>query len=90
MPPQQDCASADGRCVVWASPILLNRGRSAYRPGQLLLTLVCDLAIPASTPIKAYGKRMPIAPNTTPDGRHDPEGQQKNRRVEIVSETCKS
>jgi outer membrane protein OmpA-like peptidoglycan-associated protein len=55
-----------------------------------LLTLVCDLAIPASTPIKAYGKRMPIAPNTTPDGRHDPEGQQKNRRVEIVSETCKS
>lgn len=47
-------------------------------------------AIPESTPVKAFGKRMPIAPNTTPDGRHDPEGQQKNRRVEIVSETCKS
>jgi outer membrane protein OmpA-like peptidoglycan-associated protein len=46
-------------------------------------------AIPTSTPIKAYGKRMPIAPNTTPDGRDDPEGRQKNRRVEIVFETCK-
>jgi outer membrane protein OmpA-like peptidoglycan-associated protein len=47
-------------------------------------------AIPASTPIKAYGKRAPIAPNATPDGRDDPEGRQKNRRVEIVFETCKS
>jgi outer membrane protein OmpA-like peptidoglycan-associated protein len=47
-------------------------------------------AIPAATPIKAYGKRMPIAPNSTPDGQDDPEGRQKNRRVEIVFETCKS
>jgi len=47
-------------------------------------------AIPAATPIKASGKRVPIAPNTTPDGRDDPEGRQKNRRVEIVFETCKS
>jgi outer membrane protein OmpA-like peptidoglycan-associated protein len=43
-----------------------------------------------STPIKAFGKRVPIAPNTTPDGQDDPEGRQKNRRVEIVFETCKS
>jgi outer membrane protein OmpA-like peptidoglycan-associated protein len=47
-------------------------------------------AIPASTPIKGYGKRMPVAPNTTIDGRDDPDGRQKNRRVEIVFETCKS
>ena len=47
-------------------------------------------AIPPSTPIRAFGKRVPIAPNTTPDGRDDPEGRQKNRRVEIVFETCKS
>src|SRR6202163_2473417 len=47
-------------------------------------------AIPAATPIKGYGKRVPIAPNTTPDGRDDPEGRQKNRRVEIVFETCKT
>jgi outer membrane protein OmpA-like peptidoglycan-associated protein len=47
-------------------------------------------AIPPSTPIKAFGKRVPIAPNTTPDGHDDPEGRQKNRRVEIVFETCKT
>ena len=52
--------------------------------------LAANSAIPAATPIKGYGKRMPIAPNTTPDGRDDPEGRQKNRRVEIVFETCKS
>jgi hypothetical protein len=47
-------------------------------------------AIPASTPIKACGKRVPVAPNTTPDGRDNPEGRQKNRRVEIVFETCRA
>ena len=26
----------------------------------------------------------PIAPNTKPDGKDDPAGRQKNRRVEIV------
>ena len=46
-------------------------------------------AIPETTPIKGFGKKMPIAPNTTPNGRDDPEGRQKNRRVEIVFETCK-
>jgi outer membrane protein OmpA-like peptidoglycan-associated protein len=46
-------------------------------------------AIPPSTPVMSYGKRMPVAPNTTPDGLDDPEGRQKNRRVEIVFETCK-
>jgi outer membrane protein OmpA-like peptidoglycan-associated protein len=29
------------------------------------------------------GERKPIAPNTQPDGSDDPEGRQKNRRVEI-------
>jgi len=33
---------------------------------------------------KGLGKTKPIAPNTKPDGRDDPEGRQKNRRVEIV------
>jgi outer membrane protein OmpA-like peptidoglycan-associated protein len=47
-------------------------------------------AIPSATPIKGYGKRMPVAPNVAPDGSDDPEGRQKNRRVEIVFETCKS
>jgi outer membrane protein OmpA-like peptidoglycan-associated protein len=31
-----------------------------------------------------WGATKPIAPNTKPDGSDDPEGRQKNRRVEIV------
>lgn len=45
-------------------------------------------AIPASTPIRGYGKSTPVAPNTTADGKDDPEGRQKNRRVEVVFEGC--
>lgn len=33
---------------------------------------------------KGYGMTRPIAPNTKPDGKDDPAGRQKNRRVEIV------
>ena len=45
--------------------------------------------IPAETPIKGYGKTKPAVPNTTADGPDDPEGRQKNRRVEVVFDTCK-
>jgi outer membrane protein OmpA-like peptidoglycan-associated protein len=31
-----------------------------------------------------WGAQRPVAPNTRPDGSDDPEGRQKNRRVEIV------
>jgi len=44
--------------------------------------------IPAGSAIKGYGKRRPVAPNTTPDGKDDPVGRQKNRRVEIAVDTC--
>jgi outer membrane protein OmpA-like peptidoglycan-associated protein len=33
---------------------------------------------------KGFGKTKPVAPNAKPDGSDDPEGRQKNRRVEIV------
>ncbi len=33
---------------------------------------------------KGLGETQPVAPNTKPDGADDPEGRQKNRRVEIV------
>ncbi len=33
---------------------------------------------------QGFGETKPIAANTTPDGRDDPAGRQKNRRVEIV------
>jgi outer membrane protein OmpA-like peptidoglycan-associated protein len=44
--------------------------------------------IPIDTAIKGYGKQKPLAPNQTPDGRDNPEGRQKNRRVEIAINTC--
>ena len=33
---------------------------------------------------KGLGETQPVAPNTRADGKDDPEGRQKNRRVEIV------
>jgi OOP family OmpA-OmpF porin len=45
--------------------------------------------ISASAPITGYGKTRPIAPNTNPDGSDNPIGRQKNRRVEILIDTCK-
>lgn len=33
---------------------------------------------------RGFGKAKPVAPNTRPDGSDDPEGRQRNRRVEIV------
>ncbi len=44
--------------------------------------------IPADTPIKGYGKTRPVAPNQMPDARDNPEGRQKNRRVEVAINTC--
>jgi outer membrane protein OmpA-like peptidoglycan-associated protein len=33
---------------------------------------------------QGFGAKKPVASNTKPDGSDDPEGRQKNRRVEIV------
>lgn len=33
---------------------------------------------------RGWGAKKPVAPNTHPDGSDDPEGRQKNRRVEIT------
>jgi outer membrane protein OmpA-like peptidoglycan-associated protein len=45
-------------------------------------------SVPAATPIKGYGETMPIAPNATSDGKDDPAGRQKHRRVEVVFASC--
>jgi outer membrane protein OmpA-like peptidoglycan-associated protein len=34
--------------------------------------------------IRGYGKTKPVAPNTLPNGKDNPGGRAKNRRVEIV------
>lgn len=36
---------------------------------------------------RGWGSAKPVAPNTFPDGRDNPDGRQKNRRVEIVVKT---
>lgn len=33
---------------------------------------------------RGFGSKKPVAPNTKPDGSDNPEGRQKNRRVEII------
>lgn len=72
------------------------KGSDAYntRLSEARATTVRDWLVgrdmlPTGTTIKGYGKTRPIAPNTMPDGRDDPEGRQKNRRVEVVFDTCK-
>jgi outer membrane protein OmpA-like peptidoglycan-associated protein len=39
--------------------------------------------------IRGFGKSHPVAQNERPDGTDDPDGRQKNRRVEVVLNTCK-
>ncbi|HLK63043.1 MAG TPA: OmpA family protein [Bryobacteraceae bacterium] len=39
--------------------------------------------------VEGFGRKRPVAPNAKPDGSDDPEGRQKNRRVEVVIDTCK-
>ncbi len=34
--------------------------------------------------VRGFGKRRPVAPNIHDDGSDDPEGRQRNRRVEII------
>ena len=51
--------------------------------------LVSRQALPSATEIEGFGKSMPVAPNEFDDGSDNPEGRQKNRRVEITVETCK-
>jgi len=33
---------------------------------------------------QGFGAKKPVAPNSKPDGSDDPQGRQKNRRVEII------
>lgn len=42
----------------------------------------------ANIKVVGHGKRIPVAPNTNPDGTDNPDGRRLNRRVEIVVNTC--
>jgi outer membrane protein OmpA-like peptidoglycan-associated protein len=67
-----------------------NQALSEKRAAVVKDWLVAHQALPASTPTKGWGKRHPVAPNAKPDGADDPEGRQKNRRVEVVMDLCEA
>lgn len=43
---------------------------------------------PSTMQARGYGKMRPVAPNTNPDGSDNPDGRARNRRVEVVIDTC--
>jgi len=65
-----------------------NQELSEKRATTVKNWLVAHNDLPATTPIKGYGKTRPIAPNTNPDGSDNPRGRQRNRRVDVLVDTC--
>jgi photosystem I P700 chlorophyll a apoprotein A2 len=61
---------------------------SGNRAGTVKKWLVENAGIKASRiTTKGWGETKPVAPNKKPDGSDDPEGRQKNRRVELTLTT---
>jgi outer membrane protein OmpA-like peptidoglycan-associated protein len=61
-----------------------NLALSAQRAAAVKSWLVSNGGVNgANLTIQGFGEADPVAPNTSPDGSDDPEGRQKNRRVEI-------
>ena len=48
---------------------------------------LAEHGIAAAMTVRGWGKTRPVAPNTKPNGTDDPDGRQKNRRVEITVKT---
>ncbi|MFO1038859.1 MAG: OmpA family protein [Geminicoccaceae bacterium] len=62
-----------------------NQDLSERRAASVKMWFVKVGKLPAkSIATTGYGERQPVADNEKPDGTDDPEGRQKNRRVEIV------
>jgi outer membrane protein OmpA-like peptidoglycan-associated protein len=61
-----------------------NQKLSERRASSVRDWLVKEGGVPASQmTARGFGMTKPIAPNTKPDGSDDPDGRQKNRRVDI-------
>lgn len=62
-----------------------NQRLSEDRAAAVVSALVDDHGVdPGRLRAEGRGATEPVAPNTTPEGEDDPEGRQKNRRVEIL------
>ncbi|MCB9297603.1 MAG: OmpA family protein [Lewinellaceae bacterium] len=46
------------------------------------------LGIEAKIVVESQGEERPVAPNSNPDGSDNPEGRQKNRRVNFILNTA--
>jgi photosystem I P700 chlorophyll a apoprotein A2 len=61
---------------------------SDNRAGAVKKWLVENAGINASRiTTKGWGETKPVAPNKKPDGSDDPDGRQKNSRVELTLTT---
>ncbi len=60
-----------------------NQKLSERRADAVKKWLVAKGAVAAQLSARGFGKTKPVAPNAKPDGSDDPDGRQKNRRVEI-------
>lgn len=60
-----------------------NQNLSEQRSQKVKNELVASGIDPNRISTKGYGESKPIANNTNPDGTDNPEGRQKNRRVEV-------
>jgi outer membrane protein OmpA-like peptidoglycan-associated protein len=65
-----------------------NQGLSERRAAAVRNALVSQGSLDRQLIIHGFGKSRPIAPNQQADGSDDPAGRQKNRRVEVVINTC--
>lgn len=65
-----------------------NQTLSEKRAATVKDWLAAHGAVPAGTATQGWGERKPVAPNEKPDGSDDPQGRQKNRRVEVVLDLC--
>jgi outer membrane protein OmpA-like peptidoglycan-associated protein len=65
-----------------------NQRLSEKRAQAIKAWLVAHQAVPANAALKGFGETRPVAPNANPDGSDNTAGRQRNRRVEIVLDTC--
>ena len=65
-----------------------NQTLSERRASAVRLALTERGVSDARMIVRGLGKSQPIAPNEHADGSDDPDGRQKNRRVEVVINTC--
>ena len=63
-----------------------NQRLSERRAGSVRQWLTAN-GVAAQMTIRGWGKTRPVAPNTLPNGADNPDGRQKNRRVEITVKT---